>query len=164
MFHSNRMFLVSLIVLLNTSCIQSNGDEISGQFIQCAENSGTHEVLIDLGGESFGGRPLNCVSGSFVLDLSGCAPDGAYGLHRPTGAAGLVGLVDRWQDYGSHVVGVTSNFVNATQIYFSGGFNFPPQGYRESWTFVVDRIDGLAVLTAQGEISRYTCSVANRVI
>jgi len=107
---------------------------------------------------------LNCVNGPFVVDMSGCAPIGGYGLHLATGSAALVGVVDRWQDYGEHIGGVTSSAVNATQIYFAGGFNYPPQGYRETWSFVVNRMDGLAILTELGRNTEYVCSMANRVI
>jgi hypothetical protein len=34
---------------------------------------------------------LNCISGSFISDMTPCAPDGGFGLSYPTGDASLSG-------------------------------------------------------------------------
>jgi hypothetical protein len=84
---------------------------------------GQTDVIITLKGMQRFGRVLDCISGDFISDMQPCAPDGAYGLSSPTGAAGLVGVVDRWQDYMNHLGGITGHFLTADKIYFSGGFN-----------------------------------------
>jgi hypothetical protein len=92
-------------------------------------------------------RIFDCIDGSFVSDMTPCAPDGGYGLSAPTGSAKLVGVVDRWQDYAEHSGGVVSHFVNADTIYFAGGFNWPDNGgLTDKWSFTVNRLTGHAEL------------------
>jgi len=80
------------------------------------------------------------------VDMTPCAPDGAYGLSAPTGSAELVGVVDRWQDYTNHSGGVVSHFANSETIYFTGGFNSPDTGLTDKWSFTVNRLTGHAEL------------------
>jgi hypothetical protein len=133
---------------------------------------GKPDVVITLGATRQFGRTLNCISGDFIADLTPCAPDGAYGLSAGTGSAPLVAVVNRWQDYMTHLGGVTSNFINDHEIYFSAGFNSPLSnttinqnraavglppiaggdkipdtgGYKEHWSFSLSRLTGKAEL------------------
>jgi hypothetical protein len=94
-------------------------------------------------------------------------------------------VVDRWQDYVDHLGGVTGHFTNDHQIYFSGGFNspissltinqnraqvgLPPipnggrlpegQGYKEKWSFSVNRLTGKAEFKdTKGTQASYQCA------
>jgi hypothetical protein len=130
------------------------------------------DVVITLNARQQFGRMLSCISGRFVSDMTPCAPEGAFSLSTPTGAAALVGVVDRWQEYLNHDGGVVSYDRSPEQIAFSGGFNWPPsnatvnqnrasvglppipggdkipegQGYQELWKFTVSRLTGRAEL------------------
>lgn len=126
--------------------------------ILCKQRHGGPDVVITLSEFKKFDRTFNCISGKFVSDSSGCAPDGAFGLHAPTGGAELVEVVDRWQDYTDHLGGITSNFVTGEKIYFSGGFNSPSSGYKDAWNFTVSRLTGEAQLAeSDGEKSLYSC-------
>ena len=154
-------------------------------------HAGKPDVVITLGAREQYGRMLNCISGNFTVDLTPCAPDGGYGLSAGTGSAPLVAIVDRWQDYMSHIGGVASNFTNDHTIYFSGGFNFPAsdatinqnranvglppipggdkipdgQGYREAWSFTLSRLTGKAELKEKGKsVLKYNCKEANAIL
>src|ERR1700693_193284 len=75
------------------------------------ENAGKPNVVITLGAKRQFGRILNCISGDFITDLTPCAPNQGFGLSAGTGSAALVAVVNRWQDYATHLGGVTGNFV-----------------------------------------------------
>jgi hypothetical protein len=128
--------------------------------ILCRSKGGS-DVIITLSDFKRFGRTFNCISGTFVADLTPCAPNGAYGLSAPTGSAGLTGVVDRWQDYRDHTGGVTSNYVNSHEIYFEAGFTGAGSGYAESWHFSVSRLTGVAHLElSDGSASSYSCTRA----
>ncbi len=121
------------------------------------------EVVVTLNSFRKFGRIFNCVDGEFVFNLSGCAPDRAFGLHRPTGKADLTRVVDRWQDYSDYSGTITSNSISGNQIYFSGGFNSPIDGYTESWSYSISRITGKALLKAKGKVlATYQCTKEDR--
>ena len=149
------------------------------------------DVVITLGARRQFGRTLNCISGNFIVDLTPCAPDGSYGLSAGTGSAPLVAIVDLWQDYMTHLGGVTSNFTNDHKIYFSGGFNsplsnttinqnrasngLPPipdenkipegQGYGELWSFTLSRLTGNAVLRVKDKVDfTYDCKKTKAIL
>lgn len=96
-------------------------------------------VSISLKAQWYAGRDLSCISGSFVADLTPCAPTKAFSLSAPTGPAAIVGVVDRWQDYAKHDGGVVGYFKSHTTIAFTGGFNTPSSGYKDAWSFTIDR-------------------------
>ena len=74
-----------------------------------------------------------------------------------------MGVVDRWQDYGQHLGGITNNGVSDTEIYFSGGFNSPSSGYEKKWTFIVSRLTGNAQLNESGQDeTSYQCSKVSK--
>lgn len=152
---------------------------------------GGPDVVITLGARKQFGHVLNCISGNFTVDLTPCAPDGGYGLSAGTGSAPLVAIVDRWQDYISHLGGVTGNWTNDHEIRFSGGFNSPAsnttvnqnrasvglppipggdkipdnQGYQEHWSFTVSRLTGEATLKEKDKASfTYTCRKAKAAL
>jgi hypothetical protein len=154
-------------------------------------HAGAHDVIVTLGASRQFGRTLDCIAGDFIADMTPCAPSGGYGMSAGTGSAPLIGIVDRWQDYLSHVGGVTGTFTNDRQIYFSGGFNapvsnrtinqnresvgLPPvpggdrvpqgQGYQELWTFSVNRLTGNAILKRKDTPPfDYTCRKAKAIL
>jgi hypothetical protein len=155
-------------------------------------HTGKPDVVITLGATRQFGRTLNCISGDLIADLTPCAPDGAYGLSAGTGSAPLVAVVNRWQDYVTHIGGVTSNFTNDHEIYFSAGFNsgppsnttinqnraalgLPPiaggdkipdiQGYKELWSFSLSRLTGNAELKQENKaVISYTCRKTKAVL
>jgi hypothetical protein len=178
--------LAAAAVSVATSIAASAKEEI------LCRHPGKHEVVITLGATRQFGRVLNCISGDFIVNLTPCAPDGAYGLSAGTGSAALVAIVDRWQDYTTHVGGVASNFTNDHEIYFSAGFNFPSsnktineyraetgsppidggdkapdiqQGYKESWSFSLSRLTGEAELKQENTPAiTYGCRKAKAIL
>jgi hypothetical protein len=74
-----------------------SASSFSDEQILCTTSS-KPDVAITLRAITKLNRVLDCMSGDFISDLTPCAPNGAYSLSAPTGAAGLVGIVDRWQD------------------------------------------------------------------
>lgn len=131
-----------------------------------------NEFVITLDAMQHRGYVLSCVDGDFVVDLSGCAPDGAFGLHAPSGAAALGPIVDRWQDVMGHFGGVTSHFITNTKIGFTGGFATGTD-YREDWRVLVDRLSGVGTVTTlfswngqtyipDKQVSLYECESVSR--
>lgn len=152
---------------------------------------GKPDIIITLGAVKQYGRTLNCISGDFISDLTPCAPDGAYGLSAGTGSAPLVAIVNRWQDFITHVGGVTSNFVNDHEIYFSACFNFPPsdttinqnratvglppiaggdkipdnKGCEDLWSFSLSRLTGKAELKQEKKpVIAYSCRKSKAIL
>lgn len=120
---------------------------------------GEAPVTIALDARRFAGRALSCISGDFVVDLTPCAPRKAFSLSAPTGAAGIVRIVDRWQDYAGHAGGVVGYFKSHTTISFTGGFNDPASGLKDDWSFAIDRQDRSAILTRKGRAATaFKCS------
>jgi hypothetical protein len=105
---------------------------------------------------------FNCISGDFVVDISGCAPDGAFSLHRPTGSAEIVGVVDRWQDYAQHFGPIMSHYNTKNEIYFAGGFNGSGEGYKQNWNVEINRLSGVAVLDWHNVRASYICRVIEK--
>lgn len=117
--------------------------------IRCTA-SGESPVTISLKSQRYVGRDLSCISGTFVAGLMPCAPTKAFSLSAPTGPAAIVGVVDRWQDYARHDGGVVGYFKSHTTIAFTGGFNRPGSGYRDDWSFTVDRHTRVGTLIRKG--------------
>lgn len=113
--------------------------------------AGAGDVVVELNSQRFMGRTLSCIHGDFVVDLTPCAPNNGFGLSAPTGSAGLVAVVDRWQEYANHLGGVTSHSATSSEIYFSGGFNAAESGFQDRWDFKANRLTGDAVLTVNKE-------------
>lgn len=153
---SIRAVLLNLVALTFSSLCMSSVS-FAQEFLLCRARNAPTEVTITLSAFRKFGHAFNCVNGAFVVDLSGCAPNGAYGLHLPTGSAALVSVVTRWQDYYDHRGGITGNFVSSTEIYFSGGFNSPESGYEEEWSFTISRLTGAARLKQKDSILEYDC-------
>ena len=120
---------------------------------------GAAPVTITLKARRFAGREMSCIAGDFVADLTPCAPRKAFSLSAPTGAAEIVGVVDRWQDYAGHAGGVVGYFKTHTTISFTGGFNDPASGLKDDWSFTVDRQDRSGLLTRKGRAATaFRCS------
>jgi hypothetical protein len=129
------------------------GTASAKDLIQCHHPS-SDEVVISLNDRRMFGRMLNCISGSFVEDMTPCAPNGGYGLSYPTGTAGLAKIVDRWQDAYNHLGGVVHAEITSSTIRFDGSFNSPGTSSSEDdgmWTFEIDRITGSAELKMFGK-------------
>ena len=121
------------------------------ELIECKNDS--MKAVVSLNSFAKFGRMLSCVRGPFINDLTPCAPNGEFGLSYRKANSTIVDVVSRSQDYSSHVGGVTSHYVNDTEIYFSGGFNSPDVGYDEAWSIRIDRLNGTADLTVADETS-----------
>ena len=131
--------------------------------ILCKTAGKSGDVIINLAATYEFKRKLNCISGDFISDMTPCAPSGGYSLSYPTGAASLLGVVDRWQDYADHMGGITSSSVSDAEINFAGGFNFPSSGYTPDWEFSVSRLTGVGVLKVKKKPPiQYKCSKANQ--
>jgi len=134
--------------------------------IRCVSRNAS-DVVLTLNAQRMLKRKVNCISGEFVVDMTPCAPDGAFGLSSPTGSASLVKIVDRWQDYGDHFGAVTSHYITEKEISFSGGFMSSGDGYTDHWSFTANRLTGVAKLKVEkgqpgeGEFT-YTCSKASQ--
>ena len=116
---------------------------------------------------------MSCLYGSFVADMSACAPAaGGYGFSAPTGYAPLVDVGRRWQDVGSHDGGVFQFELSPTAIDMNGGFS--GTDYVNYWKFHIDRLTGNAVLVTtkewaelmnkpeKEETTTYTCEKTDR--
>lgn len=149
----------SLLAFLLLLCV---GVTQAKEFIVC-QRQGASDIVVTLAEFARFGRVFNCIAGEFVTDLSGCAPDGAFGLHAPTGSAALVGVVSRRQDYSDHTGGITSHFVTSHAMSFAGGFNARGSGYQEAWRFSMNRSTGTGKLE-QGTAAprKYACAKAAR--
>lgn len=159
------MFRNALAVVVSSAifsgCMDTEPTADQNNFIRCRSGSGADVVTVEIGAARFNQYSLNCISGEFVVDMSGCAPDGGYGLHISTGSASLERVVTRWQDYSDHFGGVVSHYITSTEIRFSGGFTFPSQGYSQDWEFLIDRIAGTGLLKKGRINKRYSCDIAN---
>lgn len=100
------------------------------------------EKKIDIAFESydFNGEKLNCLFGSFLSDMTPCAPNGGFAVSAPTGTAPIVYTTSRWQDVRDEIGGVTQHWINSTQIYFRFDIG------QKKWEFIVDKIDGTGAL------------------
>ena len=114
--------------------------------IRCTA-AGQRDVTLQINTKRAFGKVLSCIDGDFIEDMEPCAPKGAFGLSYPTGSARLAKVVDRWQDYGGHLGGVTNYNETPTSMSFSGGFMSPSSGYTDNWAFKVDRLTGTGTLT-----------------
>ena len=117
--------------------------------IQCLAQ-GESPVVISLKSQRYAGRDMSCISGSFVAGLTPCAPSKAFSLSAPAGSAAIIGVVDRWQDYARHNGGVVGYFKSHTTVAFTGGFNKPGRGYKDDWSFTVDRHTRAGTLIRKG--------------
>lgn len=163
------MKLGALVALAAATLLPANA--LAGQIIRC-EAKGAERVEITLGGGAYEGTTLNCIDADFVSDMSGCAPDEGWSLSRPTGNAGIVGLVYRWQDYIDHVGGVVGFRLSDSAYYFDGGYKSSEfQKWFGQWLFVIDRVTGVGKLSEQPEgapsgtlkLTRtYSCSAVSR--
>jgi hypothetical protein len=135
-----------------------SGSSFANEQILCTHR-GRADAVITLQAMNRFNRVLDCISGDFCSDLTPCAPTDAYGLSAPTGAADLVKIVDRWQDYMGFLGGVTSHFITPDKIHFAGGFVGGRNGYyEEHWSFTVSRLTGIAQLKETGkEPTSYAC-------
>jgi hypothetical protein len=134
-----RQFIPALSVLFLTTTAHA------ADMIRCTSKTGP-EVVLALSSQKRLGRTVSCLYSNFVVDMEPCAPEGKFGLSRPTGSADLVKIVDRWQEYADHLGGVTSHYVTPKEIAFSGGFNGSTNGYQEFWRFTANRLSGTATL------------------
>jgi hypothetical protein len=156
--HLTRLVVCAVVVQM---CVCVGPAALAKTFIICKGPLGAQPVDISIQDSKFLGRTIDCISGNFVSDMTPCAPPNGFGLSAPTGSADLVELVNRWQDYINHSGGVTGHYVTSDKIYFSGGFNSPDSGYKEDWSFSINRLTGSAELKQDGKPSiAYTCSKA----
>ena len=90
-----------------------------------------------------------------------CAPSKAFSLFAPTEPRTIVRVVDRWQDYAKHDGGVIGYFKSHTTIAFTGGFNTPDGGYKDDWSFTIDRHTRVGTLNRKGGPKAvFTCAGA----
>ena len=120
------------------------------------------DVLITINDSKRLGRMVSCIKGDFIADMTPCAPNGGYGLSYPTGNANLAKIVDRWQDYGGHLGGITGFSINRDAIKFDGGF-FSSGNWSDRWRFSVNRLTGEAALQLNDDKElKFTCSKASQ--
>ncbi len=135
------------------------------EFILCTQEKDGSEVIIKVNSFEYENQPIHCISGDFVVDVAGCTPSGGFGLSPGVGQPVLSGVVDRWQDYMNHVGGVTSGGVGDTSISFSAGFNSPDSGFKDMWSFELNRLTGKAKLKESNKIEKtYTCKKVTPVV
>lgn len=139
---SRRLALAA--ISLATASVPARAEQI-----RCTAH-GDSPVMIALKSQRYAGRALSCIAGSFVVDVTPCAPTKGFSLSAPTRPAVIVGVVDRWQDYARHGGGVVGYFKSHTTIAFTGGFNTPNAGYKDDWSFTVDRHTKIGTLIHKG--------------
>jgi hypothetical protein len=120
-------------------------------------------VTIELEAKQKFGVTLHCISGDFQQEGETCAPNGGFGLSRPTGTGELAAVAMRWQDYIEHVGYNTGANISNTHIVFSGGFQ-AGSDWSNRWDFEVNRISGVGILKLDNgptrplkEKARYRC-------
>jgi hypothetical protein len=130
--------------------------------IQCDSTSAS-PIIIELAAKKKFDVTLHCINGDFQLEGEACAPNGGFGLSRPTGTGELGSVVMRWQDYIDHVGYNTGVNISKTHIAFWGGFQSGPK-WSDRWEFQVNRITGVGVLKSDNgpsqplkETARYNC-------
>ena len=149
------MRLALAAIALTAAAVPARAEQI-----RCTAQ-GQSPVSISLKSQRYAGRDLSCISGSFVAGLTPCAPAKAFSLSAPTGPAAIVGVVDRWQDYAHHDGGVVGYFKSHTTVAFTGGFNTPGAGYRDDWSFTVDRHTRVGTLIRKGgPTTAFSCTGA----
>ncbi len=149
--------LEEVVFCLSLKKLDTKLDEASPPII-CKAIAKESDVIISLSSESKFGRALNCISGDFAVDLTPCAPSGAYGLSAPTGSADLIRVANGWRDFEDHIGGVVGSFVSADQLSFTGGFA-GINGYRQDWEFSVSRLTGNGQLKlGKDRAVKYRCS------
>jgi hypothetical protein len=147
-------------LILTAIALTVAATSVRAEQIRCAAD-GQSPVVVSLKSQRYAGRDMSCISGSFVADLTPCAPSKAFSLSAPTGSASIVGVVDRWQDYAHHRGGVVGYFKSHTTIAFTGGFNSPREGLKDDWSFTVDRQTRKGTLIRLGKPAAvYACSGA----
>ncbi|MCJ2042523.1 hypothetical protein MKK55_26770 [Methylobacterium sp. J-059] len=148
---------VTLLVISTAVCAK--------EIIRCTAK-GQPDVTMTLNAERKFDYVLSCISGRFIADMTPCAPNGGFGLSSPTGTASLARVVERWQDYGDHMGGITGYTSNATQVHFDGGFFSPrtnntPIHWSEQWSFTANRLTGKAMLIQENKPDvEYICTKA----
>ena len=120
---------------------------------------GDSQVRIRLASRVHNGVQLNCIDGDFVQDSSGCAPQGAFALHAPTGSGAIGELVDRLSADLPHTGIAIGNsrlgeHIDFNASYLSGGDGTPPV---VSWCFGVNRTTGAGRLMTPGRRADYLC-------
>lgn len=167
-----RAVVVAVALIVSSTAVagpRSSADAAGGTkgIIRCTAK-GKPEIIMTLNAERKLGRVVSCISGDFIADMTPCAPNGGYGLSRPTGSASLARIVDRWQDYGDHMGGVTSHNADASRIHFDGGFFSPGDGksgsrWSSQWAFTANRLTGEGKLTEDGKPDAiYNCAKATQ--
>lgn len=141
---SNRVVAFACLVLLLATPAGAS------QLIRC-ERPNAEPITITRNAERKFGASLNCIKGNFIGDMTPCAPNGGFGLSRPTGLADLTAVVWRWQDYGDLLGGVVDRHVSADAIHFNGGFYGGHSDWSDQWSFAVDRVTGVGILRLQQE-------------
>ena len=128
---------------------------LAAPIIRCdvkgTSKSAPKTVVMELNAREEYRAVLNCVYGADLGDITPCAPTNGYGLSAPTGAASLVGVVYRWQDYGDHLGGITSSQVSNIGLQFTGGYYSSSGKWRSRWEFTADRTTGKATLKTDPE-------------
>lgn len=119
------------------------------------KGDGSDNIYVHLNSQKQFGHILSCVSGSFITDMTACAPDGGYGLSAPTGSAALVGVVMRPRDYQRHLGGVTGFTQQGDDVTFTGGL-MGTNGLQTSWTLKLDP-EGNAVVRDKAGSTPYKC-------
>lgn len=155
--HDDRNFKRCLVDTANATPVREAPSPIAYPLTILCTTSNAPDIVVTLSDHREFDRDMNCVAGEFVVDMSGCAPDGGYSLASPTGAPVVIEIVDRWQDYRDHVGGVTRNAVDSNSIYFAGGFIGPISGYSEKWALSISRLTGEGKLLHAGVASPYQC-------
>ena len=135
----------SLLVLLVLSA--SVTPSMAGTVVCSAQ--GRADVILDLDGETMLGRRVSCIRGDFLVDLTPCAPAGAWGLSAPTGVAPLVKITRSRREAEAHLGGIARHWRTPTRIGFEGGFRGSGET-SDAWSFVVDRRSGSASLETEG--------------
>jgi hypothetical protein len=159
---------VASILSLSLAAALIASDANAAEIIRCLPIGGGAPVTVSLAVPAPKGSvrinlPMNCLKGSFVEDLTPCAPTDMFSLSAPTGGAEIVRIVSRWQDYMTHTGGVFHSHVDDTEISFSAGFEF--DSFEEWWTFTIDRPTGQGTLRGPKVTeASYTCSKVGKKV
>lgn len=146
-------FLAALSLLIASTASNANPQLV------CKTALARDQIIIYPQSMTAFGYNLNCISGSFISDMTPCAPPGGFGLSMPTGSAQLSGAGVNPADYEDHMGGLVRHFVSDSNIYFSGGWHSSDGDYTIAWEFSIDRLTGIGELKQEkGPTRKYKCA------
>lgn len=124
-------------------------------------------VTISLNSKSKFGKSLSCIR-TMAAEGETCAPNGGTSLLFSTGLGSISRIFEHPNDTFGHAGPMISFFMSADRITFNGGNFNGRNAWTMNWSFVVNRISGLADLKADRTVGvpsgRYRCKKVRQAL